>query len=239
MTSRLALRTDTGWHNEWHQLAATPRREDRPQTAVNGMEEPSSPRSFMTSLESPRHIRTGWGFDVPQEQPRPPTSLFSSLGVPPPGHHTCWKNSLYVSKWQGPQPGWGTHLLPPGCTAGPLSSSLGTKTSRPFTVGERSGRHWGAMESPRPSCRPSPRDPIHGKPPSKVAGTTHLWATSSSAFGNTVPDNASGEEIPVFGESMQRHCGKKLLGHDFEPQTSKGNGRATHTLHATGVVRWM
>mgnify|MGYP006101354023 CR=1 FL=1 len=168
-------------------------------------------RPWTTAVDTrpSRSPRTGWGLDEPDKGgQRPPTSLFSSLGMPPAAQHICYKKGLYVASWTGPQPNWGTNLLPSSYRAGPLSSNLGTKTSRPISQEEKAGHYaWGcAARYDSSNFRPVPRDPIHSCHPDKVETKSNMWSTTSAASARNGLA-VSGRSIPVFGEmsnSVQR-----------------------------------
>ena len=156
---------------------------------------PALSHSFRESMS-----RTGWGLDIPTDQPRPPSSLFSSLGVQPPGQHASYQQSLYVTKWQpSARPGWGANLLPH--RPGPFSAALGATTSRPCTPDEKRSVAW--KPKTMTPFKPPPHDPIHSRSPDKVVNATRLWSTSSSAFSKL--DLGASSRLPTFGVTTGYH----------------------------------
>lgn len=150
-----------GWHNGW---------------VVPAELERSTPAS-----------RTGWGLDSHRkedERQRPPASLFSSLGMPPPLSQERQSMANYSPRWQPTaSPGFAQHLLPK--RPGHIAVRLGYKTGRPILPEEKNNPMW----SPRQLTpyHPSCIDPIHGVKAKDVKKSDPvMWQTTNErAFANT------------------------------------------------------
>jgi hypothetical protein len=186
-----------GWFNEWG--ASLPReQQDRPWTSLAGSSS-----------------RTVWGAGELEESPRPPSRMFSSLGEREPSHQRMWQQSLYVPYGRGPDPGWADRL------PSPLASTLGTKTGRPLTAFEKSGKLWGT-ESQRLSCRPPAHDPIHGRHPDQVPIVE--YTTTASQLGKSARESTANN--PVFGKNTPR-C---QLGYEHPSRPTTERARPKYTL---------
>lgn len=120
--------------------------------------------------------------------PRP--LLFSGLGMPSPSAVSARRQQTFRPRWQGPQPGWGTDLLP--ARRGAMAASLCGKSTVPIADEERKLPCWRDAANTVPSLRPTDRrNPIHGIPVEEATMLPSVTVTTMMDSFNGATSNFS------------------------------------------------